>query len=777
MSLGPEEDAHCVAQEQVQAKLDREAAYFGVVLVFLQAVHMAYLGVCTLWSSVNYVPLACAAASLCARCVVMLLINAKSMGRFDWVNQQLCLGLTFCLDGMGAAVVIPEIQLMLYKSMPFLDVLGEPPDCSEWDHGTCRNSEMRVLLTELAFGIIFILRFKHAVWATSIAFVTFQASHAISLGRRAVTSSEAAALDVLHPLVLLTILLVAKRRMEESLLRQLSVDLTGRPRGAVQERQREGVHRRVKRGEMDILPEHSGVQQRGGSAMRTLTVQGSSTSSGGAFNCDWRKEEEESPLSKLQQLASWGRLEHWLVNPLHLTVDPHKALGHGSFGTIVSGRLAGSPVAVKLLRKYGPDANFRELANELRIFRHLRHSNVAAFYGACVEPELGALALVLELVKGICLQDYVDTVLSNQEAMTLVKWSLMLDVNRALLYLHTLDPPIIHGDVKPANVMVEQMRVGVQAKLLDFGLSRVLSPQARKLGGTRTWMAPEVLNGTARAPRAAADVYSYGMTAYFIVSGTSPARKPLRWPPGPFSRRSQRLMAKCLRRAPEQRISMAEVHQDLLAWPRELSLPTAEPSGSPGLPWLEALRVLRDSAEGPRPPPPPAAAREREREGSAEDLQQPLPSSAAEEHVQEGMPHADAREEEMRGLPHRQARWAPTPSQTKVLMLVDVLTHLCVPPQASSCCAFHNAVDDLFTAFQTMQDLPCEVCLLNRELRYLQCPTCLAVNPAEEDGGFNCDFCSFANSGIPSIDALCSECTARLDSEIGMDAAHDVMPL
>mmetsp|Transcript_3753 Transcript_3753/g.11006 ORF Transcript_3753/g.11006 Transcript_3753/m.11006 type:complete len:193 (+) Transcript_3753:3-581(+) len=192
------------------------------------------------------------------------------------------------------------------------------------------------------------------------------------------------------------------------------------------------------------------------------------------------------------------------------------------------------------------------------------------------------------------------------------------------------------------------------------------------------------------------------------------------------------------------------------------------------MPWLEALRVLSDSAEDPRRPPPPPAAEERVQEGSAEASR---PSAFLEELLRGGGPHAGARGEELRGLPPSLAGCVPTPSRTKVLMLVDAMARWNIPPQTSKCCAFHNAVDDLFIAFQTMRDLPCSVSLFNPERRYVQCPTCLAVSPAEADGELSCEFCSFTTLDLPRADGHRSEHPARLDSKMDMEAAHNVMVL
>eukprot|EP00974_Lingulodinium_polyedra_P113246 10962139-Lingulodinium_polyedra.AAC.1 len=60
------------------------------------------------------------------------------------------------------------------------------------------------------------------------------------------------------------------------------------------------------------------------------------------------------------------------------------------------------------------------------------------------------------------------------------------------MYLHSQCPRIVHGDLKGANVLVTGSGEGVCPKLLDFGLARVLTRNARPLGGALDWIAPEV---------------------------------------------------------------------------------------------------------------------------------------------------------------------------------------------------------------------------------------------------------------------------------------------
>lgn len=87
----------------------------------------------------------------------------------------------------------------------------------------------------------------------------------------------------------------------------------------------------------------------------------------------------------------------------------------------------------------------------------------------------------------------------------------------ALTHLHSQVPPVIHGDVKPGNLILTR---GGRVKLVDFGLSSAPSAPRRR-AGTPGYRAPEL--AAAGAPSRASDVYALAATAFTLLTGSAPA--------------------------------------------------------------------------------------------------------------------------------------------------------------------------------------------------------------------------------------------------------------
>eukprot|EP00927_Polykrikos_kofoidii_P013685 TRINITY_DN15949_c1_g1_i1.p1 TRINITY_DN15949_c1_g1~~TRINITY_DN15949_c1_g1_i1.p1 ORF type:complete len:876 (-),score=137.62 TRINITY_DN15949_c1_g1_i1:12-2639(-) len=336
---------------------------------------------------------------------------------------------------------------------------------------------------------------------------------------------------------------------------------------------------------------------------------------------------------KLERIAEIGHKERWLIEAAQVRLRPDCILGSGSFGVVVLASFHGSRVAVKLPRSSvnGSTAwHLPILGNELRILRHVRHPNVVLFHGACIDPTSSELAVVLEHVEGQRLDRFLETA----EPSDTDRHCILVDMCCALRYLHGQRPCIVHADLKASNILVEERGGRPRPKLVDFGLSRLLTRKAKPVGGTLTWMAIELLRNPGMTPAPSADVFSFGRLAYFVTTGIRPLADidrrvlvkmakqarlpPLHWPEdAPFLCEGQALVQKCLEIDASLRPQSLEVYQELLQW-RSPANDSQEFVGvddaavSPScvdssLSWRSGLRMVRESLR-PIPPNRPGSA-------------------------------------------------------------------------------------------------------------------------------------------------------------------------
>src|SRR3954464_13328727 len=87
----------------------------------------------------------------------------------------------------------------------------------------------------------------------------------------------------------------------------------------------------------------------------------------------------------------------------------------------------------------------------------------------------------------------------------------------ALTHLHAQSPPVLHGDVKPGNLILTR---GGRVKLVDFGLSSAPNVPLRR-AGTPGYRAPELAAGA--HPSRASDIYALAATAFALLTGAAPA--------------------------------------------------------------------------------------------------------------------------------------------------------------------------------------------------------------------------------------------------------------
>lgn len=200
---------------------------------------------------------------------------------------------------------------------------------------------------------------------------------------------------------------------------------------------------------------------------------------------------------------------NWLIDFNELTIG--KTIGHSSFGTVCQGTFNGTNVAVKTIQCDKPDI-LKDFQKEAELNCKLRHPNIVLFMGICVQPT--KVCLVTELMSRGNVR---ELLLRPDTDGAPITWSLRkhwaLDTARGMAYLHSLDPPMIHRDLKTTNLLVDR---GMCVKICDFGLSRVRSEKLMSAVGTVQFSAPEVLRNEFYSENA--DLFSFGTVMWELYT-------------------------------------------------------------------------------------------------------------------------------------------------------------------------------------------------------------------------------------------------------------------
>ncbi|TMW57968.1 hypothetical protein Poli38472_013442 [Pythium oligandrum] len=201
--------------------------------------------------------------------------------------------------------------------------------------------------------------------------------------------------------------------------------------------------------------------------------------------------------------------EHFFPGLVNYRLDESEVLltrkvSTGAFGVVWLGHYHGQPVAVK--KMIDGDDESQAFAREIDTMSRLTHPKIVRFIG-CTWTSGKDLSAVTEFMDG----GDVRTLLENRKidlTWKKEKISIAVDVAEALAFMHSLNPKIIHRDLKSRNVLLNGQMV---AKLSDFGLSRDRTYEETLTAGVGTvrWTAPEVMLGDNYSEQA--DVYSFGV--------------------------------------------------------------------------------------------------------------------------------------------------------------------------------------------------------------------------------------------------------------------------
>lgn len=196
---------------------------------------------------------------------------------------------------------------------------------------------------------------------------------------------------------------------------------------------------------------------------------------------------------------------------------------------------------------------YRSLLKEARIMRGLNHPSIPRI--VTIEEEDNYIFIVMDYVQGKSIKDILDSkkVLSQSQAV-----SIMSQVAKVLMYLHSLSNPILYRDMKPSNIML--LKDGT-IRLIDFGISEEITEDNKVIKealGTWGFAAPEQVKKGAEYDLRS-DIFSFGRTFYTMITGVAPPRdlkqslKPIRSINSTISVGLESFINKCMALNPDER--------------------------------------------------------------------------------------------------------------------------------------------------------------------------------------------------------------------------------
>ncbi|KAH8832250.1 kinase-like domain-containing protein [Flagelloscypha sp. PMI_526] len=261
----------------------------------------------------------------------------------------------------------------------------------------------------------------------------------------------------------------------------------------------------------------------------------------------------------------------------------YEQIGGGGYSDVFIGKQGSQRICLKVLRIFQSEGHkqrvVKEFCHEALVWRQLQHPNVLPFLGVTETLFPRKFCLVSPFMKNGNVMSFLEGNPSHG------RLSFVLDIATGLNYLHSFSPPIVHGDIRGANILVQD---NLTCCLADFGLALVSDSQpltstsfnTAPKGSTR-WCAPEVFSPETfpKAPQEKRDVYSFACTIVEIYSGQPPfaeiptdyrvmheihaGRRPRQPPRSLLPMELWKLVERCWSQVPSERISMRDAWLDL----------------------------------------------------------------------------------------------------------------------------------------------------------------------------------------------------------------------
>jgi serine/threonine protein kinase len=203
--------------------------------------------------------------------------------------------------------------------------------------------------------------------------------------------------------------------------------------------------------------------------------------------------------------------------------------------------------------------------SEIQIMENLNHPNILTLFEVIDRPDYHKIFLILEYIDG-------GTLYEKAPVSEKIFQNYFKQILSALEYLHE-NARVIHRDLKPQNILVGS---DGQIKICDFGSAQMLDKGTAEINssaGTYAFMAPELHGGKGKVLGTASDVWSLGITTFYVLEGRTPflSRKSLELSeeilknevrlPNHFSEELTEILFRMLDKNPETRATIKEIKE------------------------------------------------------------------------------------------------------------------------------------------------------------------------------------------------------------------------
>ncbi|XP_017855992.1 PREDICTED: mitogen-activated protein kinase kinase kinase 7 [Drosophila arizonae] len=197
------------------------------------------------------------------------------------------------------------------------------------------------------------------------------------------------------------------------------------------------------------------------------------------------------------------------IDSIHFTkITNSIEIASGTYGIVLKGQYDNKTVALKQFKQYGDNRN---VERALRNLRDVRHPNILTLIGDSSNGD--SLYSIMEYADGGSLKDFLhNPPLIEYTFNHVVNWA--LQYFSAVAYLHSRQPPLLHGDLKPSNMLLMDHRRVL--KISDFGSVRAEATTNTNQRTNVPYIAPETFKGVKSAQPS--EVYTCSIILWEMMS-------------------------------------------------------------------------------------------------------------------------------------------------------------------------------------------------------------------------------------------------------------------